>query len=432
MPEADEVELIDYLNTLWKWKWLILVGTLAVAAIALAVRLGGGRTYEATATLLIAESKVPRPEGGEGAGKPGISPETFEAMIKSQTLALQAIQQFGLDKEPFAMTPIRFLTSIVSIQPKRGTNLLILTAILPDPKLAADVANFVAQKAVELNARLNQTDTVSTKEFVQHQRDQARQMMETTQAALVEFKRNANLESLRTQQRILLATKERLAELYSDFTIKLKGLQSEVVALKRAFTKQEQLLTVTKSIFSDPAMLAAAQDRGPMDVKALSSVQLKSQEINGVYQALQANLIDQEASLASLEGRRQDVEQKISDNEANLILIERKIADADARLEELTRNHSLAKASYELFAKKFDEASLSVASRVTELKIVDPAIVPTRPISRKIIQSVATVGAAALMACVMLAFFLEYLQSVKRRYETIPVHGSSRSSVLDQ
>lgn len=417
MPEPDEVELIDYLNTLWKWKFLILVGTLVAASTAFAVGTVARRTYEATTTLLVTESKVPRPEAGGGAPQPGIPPEIFEAMLKSQFIALQTIQQFGLDKEPFAVTPTQFSDQNISIKLRRGTNLLMLTAILPDPKLAADVANFVAQKAVELNAHLNQADTVLAKEFIQQQRDQARLVMDTAQAALVEFKQTANLESLRAEQSILLSAKGRLAELYSDFTIRLKGLQSEVAALKRAFTKQEQLLTVTKSIFSDPAMLAAAQDRGPMDLKALTSVQLKDQMINEVYQTLQSNLIAQEAALASLESRREDIEQKISDNEARLILIERKIADADARFEALTRNYWLAKATHEIFAKKFDEASLSVASRVTELRIVDPAIVPTIPRGRKIKQNVAVAGAAALMACVMLAFFLEYLQETKRRHE---------------
>jgi uncharacterized protein involved in exopolysaccharide biosynthesis len=125
-----------------------------------------------------------------------------------------------------------------------------------------------------------------------------------------------------------------------------------------------------------------------------------------------------------LESRRQDVEQKISDNEAKLILIERKIADADARLEDLTRNHSLTKATHELFAKKFDEASLSVASRVTELKIVDPAIIPTHPIGRKITLKVAIATTAALIACIMLAFFLENAQLVKQRRERVASNAS--------
>lgn len=425
MPESDEVELIDYLDTLWKWKFLILVGTLVVFSTAFAVSMMASRTYEARVLLLVTGSKIARLESGEGTGKPELSPEAFEAMIKNQTLAFQTIQQFGMDKEPFAMTPTQFLNNIISIKPQRGTNLLILTAILPDPKLAADVANVVAQKAVELNARLNQTDTVSTKEFIQQQRDQARLAMDTAQAALVELKRSANLEALRVEQSFFLQEKLKLTQQDSDYTHQLKGLESAVAELGRALTKQEQLLSVNKSIFSDPSMLSAVQERGTMDLKSLSSVQLKSQEINNLYQSLQLDLINRQTMLASLKSQLQHAALKLKDNEAKLISINQRIVSAEARLEKLTRNYSLARAAYELFAKKFDEAAISVGSRVTELKIVDPAVAPTTPRGRNVIRNVALAGAVALMTCVMLVFFLEYLQSVKRRHETIPVHGSS-------
>lgn len=425
MPEPDEVELIDYLDTLWKWKFLILVGTLAVSSTAFTVSMMASRTYEARALLLVTGSKIARLEGSEGAGKPEISPEAFEAMIKNQTLALQTIQQFELDKKPFAMTPTQFLNNIISIKLQRGTNLLILTAILPDPKLAADVANFVAQKAVELNAHLNQADTVSTKEFIQRQRDQAKQMMETAQVTLTEFKESANPETLRVEQSFFLQQKLKLAQRDSDYTNQLKGMETAVAELGRAITKQEQFLSVNKSIFSDPSMLAAVQERGAMDLKSLSSVQLKSQEINALYQTLQGDLINRQTVVASLKSQLDHVASKLKENEAKLISINRRIANTEARLEELTRNYSLAKATYEIFAKKFDEASISVSSHVTELKIIDPAVAPTTPRGRNVIRNVALAGTVALMTCVMLVFFLEYLQSVKRRHETIPVHGSS-------
>jgi len=164
-------------------------------------------------------------------------------------------------------------------------------------------------------------------------------------------------------------------------------------------------------------MLAAAQERGARDLKALSSIQLKSQEINTVYQSVQRDLIANEAALVSLETQRQDVERKIKDNDNKLISIERKIADTDARLEELTRNYTLTKTTYELFARKFDEASLSVASRITDLKIVDPAIVPAAPRPRGVVLKTGVAAATAFVVFVLIAFFLEYLQQIRHRRE---------------
>src|SRR5215510_4344611 len=85
--DEREVELIDYLRVLWKWKRLIVGGTLTAALIAFAITAITPKTYKATVTLLVAESKIPPPQGqGSVLPRTEISPETFEAILKSQSL----------------------------------------------------------------------------------------------------------------------------------------------------------------------------------------------------------------------------------------------------------------------------------------------------------------------------------------------------------
>jgi uncharacterized protein involved in exopolysaccharide biosynthesis len=406
-----DIELIDYLRIVLRRKWLIGVGTVAVALLVFVATLMRPRTYEASVTLLVTESKIPRPEGVDGARV--VPPETFEAVLKSQSLASETIRRFNLNNAPFNLSPTRLLTDHIAIRMLRGTNLITLTVSFPDPKLAADVANFMAQQGLELNARLNQTDTVATKEYIQRQRDEAGTVMGNRQAALVDFKRTVGLESLRAEQRILLDAKGRLADAYSDYTTRIPGLRSDVSELTQALARQEQLLALTKSVFQDPALLAAAQDKVPVDLKSLSSLQLKSQEINTVYQAVQSELIGKTTALASAQSQQQSIERAIKENKTRLTSVERQIADAEARLEELTRNYTLSLSGYELFARKFDEASLSVASRITELKIVDPALVPQTPLSRNVVRSTVVAAAVTLTLLLLLTFFLEYLKTVR-------------------
>ena len=404
-----DVELIDYLQVLWKWKWILVGGTLLAGLIACAAVAFMPRSYKATVTLLIAESKIPPPQGSDPATT-RISPETFEEMIKSQSVAAEAIQRFGLTTRSPALTPERFLQRHLGVERRTGANLLVLSIRLPDAKQAAEVANFIAQRAVELNAALNKSDTLATKDYIQQQRASAKEVMEQAQAALVAFKREANLDSLHAEQKIALDTKARLAQLHAETTMKIQGLQANVAELRKAFTNQEPFLTAKKSIVSDPVMLMAARERKTDGLKDLSTVELKSQEINRVYQQIQGNLIKNEATLASLEGQRQDVEHKQKENDRALAEWEKKKAEADARFEELERNYKLEKTAYELFATKFNEASFSVASRAADLKVVDPAIEPTQPYGLRPVTSVALAVIAGLLLCVFLAFFLEYLQ----------------------
>src|SRR5581483_7623098 len=336
--------------------------------------------------------------------------ETFEELIKNRSVAAEAIQRFGLTAFAPALTPERFLQRTLGIERRTGANLLAVSIYLPDARQAAAVANFVAQRAVALNTALNQSDTLATKDYIQQQRASAKDVMEQAQAALVAFKREANLESLHAAQRIALDTKARLAQLRAETTTKIQGLQADATELRKALTTQEPFLTAKKSIVSDPVMLTAARERKTDGLKDLAAVELKSQEINRVYQQIQGNLVKREATLASLESQRQDVERKQKDNDQGLAELEKKVAEADARLEELERNYKLEKTAYELFATKFNEASFSVASRAADLKVVDPAIEPTQPYGLRPVTSVALAVIAGLLLCVLLAFFLEYLQ----------------------
>src|SRR5262245_35191967 len=88
--DEGEVELIDHLRVLWKWKRLIVGGTLTAALIAFAITTITPKTYRATVTLLVTESKIPPPQAqGGGTSNAGLAPETFEAVLKSQSLAAE-------------------------------------------------------------------------------------------------------------------------------------------------------------------------------------------------------------------------------------------------------------------------------------------------------------------------------------------------------
>ncbi len=127
-----------------------------------------------------------------------------------------------------------------------------------------------------------------------------------------------------------------------------------------------------------------------------------------------AALVMPRSEVASLEARRDDIRERLKETEKKLAAAEKELADEEARLEELTRNYMLAKEAYQLFARKFEEASLSVASRVNDLKIVDPAVVPRIPVNPRVKLNVVLAGTLGLMMFTFLAFFLEYLANVRK------------------
>jgi len=413
MQGRDEVDLIEYLNALWKWKWLVAGGTILTVTVAFVVASQTPLTYEASVTLRSAPSRISGMLYGPAPEAP--TPDTFVSILKDRSLAVEAMRHLGLDKPPHKVTVDQFVSRIISVKPLKRTGLIILTVTLPDPQLAADTANFVAHKAVEVLARLNQGDAPATGDFFRQQRNDARKTLDHAWAALKDFRRKTDLESLEIEQTITVQETTRLAILAAELSTKQVGLLTRRKELSRALVQQEPTLTLNKSIVTDPALIAAASDYGRTDVKALSALQLKSQEINPTYQEIRQELIDAEASFASLENERKDVERKLEEIKRKLGDIRRRTASAKPKLEELTHGYMQAQDAYQFWNRKGDEAVVSLVAHTTDLQIISAAIAPTRPTSRKVTQTATFAGAVALITCTLLAFFVEYFLKVRQQ-----------------
>jgi len=186
----------------------------------------------------------------------------------------------------------------------------------------------VAQKAVALNRAQNQRGAAAAQAYAKEQEAGAKETLEQAQALLVDFKRTAQVENLRARARVLLDQKVFLSQKLSDCSIGIQGLRAESAQLRTALAAQQQLLSLNKSIDSDPALLAAAQEQGARDLRTLSKIQVQSQEINETYQRVQTlELINREAALGSLESQHQDLIQKLKENEVELALFTEKVVD---------------------------------------------------------------------------------------------------------
>ena len=395
------------LAMLWEWKIFIGAGTIAVVVLTMLTTLLLPRNYDASALLLIGSSSISDPNGS--VPKSPINAETFVNIINSPSIAREAIRRFQLDRPPHRLTPGRFLADTMSVRPLTGTSLVRVTVTLQAPELAASTANFVAESVMQINARSTLSEAATTRDYVVRQRDQAAAALERAQAAQRDFKRDSNLDALRAQHRIVLEDKDRLQKLAASIATDQVGLLAQIREWSAALSKQEQLLTLRRSIVTEPTAMTAVRQRG-LEEKDLAGIHLENQEINTIYQSLRQQLINAQASVASFEEQRRDTERTLQDNERRLAKTWALVTTAEARLEELTHLYSLAKATHALMAKKVDEAELSVAARATELKLVEPASAQIEPRDRGLVVKATIAGMAALAAFSALAVGLDAMR----------------------
>jgi len=134
----DEIDLTRYFQVFAR-HWLLLV---VVALVGGAYGFGVSRfrpiLYEGVTTVLVLPpSKV---------DVRSASTANFRALLENLTHSLQVINELGLDKPPFSLTPQRFHDEAMQIEEVAGTNLVKVRVRLSDPARAMEASKRLAQK----------------------------------------------------------------------------------------------------------------------------------------------------------------------------------------------------------------------------------------------------------------------------------------------
>ncbi len=129
--QEQEIELIDYLNVIWKRKWLILSGTSLAVIAALGVSLAMPKIYEVARTLKI----------GQWQGNALESREDVVDRITDYRNLTGLINELKLD-----MTPVK-VTGLISIDSKDKRNVHYKVQA-PDPQLATQIADWLAENII--------------------------------------------------------------------------------------------------------------------------------------------------------------------------------------------------------------------------------------------------------------------------------------------
>jgi hypothetical protein len=347
LREDHEVELITYLAVLWKWKWLVVGGTVAVAAAAFLISAHRPRTYTSAVRLIVTQPRVPGPD--RRTVDATLRLKALADILRGESVAAEIIQRFKLDKAPHAVTVSRFRRDVVAVRWSEDTGVITIAATVADPQLAADTANAVAEKAIALNAGMDRDDALPVREYYRRQADRARQALDAAQAALRAFTHAAEVERLRTERRVLTEERVRLVTRDAEIGIQQAGLRTRARMLTEAIKDQGPVLTLKKSITDDPSLLGTVQGSGSASLTPVAALRMQTEEINPTYHGIRKDLIEAEASLASLEHERAEVERRLATNRARLDDIERRVGVAESTLATLARRHAQAEEWYQVW-----------------------------------------------------------------------------------
>jgi len=351
-PSFDAFEYIEYLRRHWR---VLAAACAAAFLLSLGVSLLLPKHYTATARIVI------EPPGGNDARlSTAVSPiyleslKTYESFATGDSLFASAADRFHLLLAGSSQSIESLKRRTLKVVKVKDTKILEISATLGDPKLAQQVAQYIAEETVNISRR---ESLASDHEFVEQGEQQAAEAQR-------------HLQDLQQQWTKLVISHP------------TESLQSEIDANVELQSKLEQQL-----------------------VDAQAQAAEYEQQLTGGGQFAHEQLQASRARAELLEKRVQAFDRTIQQKTAAL-------ASGTSQRAALESELKVAQTSYETVAARLREFRAAAGTHAEQLRVIDPGIVPGRPSAPNIFLNVVAAVFLALMASVV---YLSFRFAYRRR-----------------
>jgi tyrosine-protein kinase Etk/Wzc len=358
-------------SPLRKRRRLIVLCTLTAALGAGILSFWQPKIYRAKTYLLLAESKLADVESKVTNFVYYELLRSYETLINNDYLVSKTIQKFELQKAPYELSVDSFRRrAILQVELSKNTRLLEVTVEFPNARLAAEICNYFVNQAVVFNEELNSRDAEKARLFLKEQVDHTGQSMELAQNRLREFNQSSTVEGLRESVRSLLAEKS--------------GNETELAALQVELTRN-------------------AAKRDSLAASAGTSSDPES--------AVQYRIVEMQSEIAGIKASAEALRKVLETNKQTLARLEKEKALKEITQQQLLDEYDLARENYATLSKKYQDASINVGARSTDLKMITPAVVPERPFKPRIVLNIILAAGFGLLLSIGLACLLHNLET---------------------
>jgi succinoglycan biosynthesis transport protein ExoP len=437
---AREPHLYDYLLILRRHQWLILSFMLAVVTIVAIATFRMQPVYVATARVEIdRENANILPFQGTDSYDVMMDMENYietqSKILTSETLALQTIRNNALSARPeFASLngPSEAIASgslanqkrppelgeflgSLSVRRVPNSRLMDVSFESTDPQLAARIVNAHISSYIEQNFRSKYEATAQASTWLTNQLDDLRVKVQKAEDALITYERQNQIWTLDDKQNI---TTQRLADVNKELT----DAQSERMKKESLFQfAKSGNLDAVPQVQSNATLMDLLRRRsdlfsqyndalsqyGPNFPKVLrlqaqlkevdDNIEKEKQKIVDILESDFREARDRETMLTGVLDQ-----QKVAANQMAEKLVEYNI---------LKREAEALKTLYDGLMTKLKETAISASLRSSNIRVVDPAMIPSTPSRPAKTRNVALAFLVGLVGGIGLALMREYLDN---------------------
>jgi polysaccharide biosynthesis transport protein len=440
-----EPHLLDYFIIIRKHQWLVLTFLLTVVTVVTIASFKMKPVYVATARVEVdkeAQNEVPFQDANSYDEFVDMDNylETQTKILQSETLALQTIRSLDLGKYPEfggSSTPLNFGQGSGSKRPailgaflgsltvKRVPNsrLIEVSFDAQDPQLAARIVNSHLENFIESNFRSKYDATTQASNWLSGELEELRIKVEKSEDARLAYERQNQIWQIDEKQDIT--------------TQKLGDLSKAVTEAQTALAEREALYRMATSGNVDS--LPAARDNPVVQDLLKKKSDLDQQYADAValygpnYPKVQRLIDQQKKADEDLQNARKSVVDSVTEdyntarNHVALLQedLDRQKAEANDMEEKLVQYHILqhdAEANKQLYdglLQKLKEAGITAGLRSSNIRVVDPALVPASPARPQKARNILLGFLVGLVGGIGLAIFREYLDNTVKSPDDI-------------
>jgi capsular exopolysaccharide synthesis family protein len=257
----------------------------------------------------------------------------------------------------------------------------------PSPVLIANVLNAITQRYVAVAAQLKREKLTELTKILENQLTTAQQNLDQAEGALQSFRtRNITLPSEQPNGENATTGEARdpIKANFFDMQANRDQLRRDREAIERFVTESPEALSAIASVQNAPELSSALKELSDKEAQLrvyryhYSDAYPPVQRLAGQIADLQKNTIPTlaRALIAQLAARESELARQVDAASTNLTRIPARTIE-EIRLR---RNATLKEQTFTALQQRYDQSRLAAEATVPDVRVLDPAIVPQRPV----------------------------------------------------
>lgn len=416
----SEFDYKKYLILIATRKWLFTAIALVVMTCGVVFCFMLPKKYEAKSTVFVEKNVITELVKGIA-----VTPSMDQAIkvltyaITSRTLVQKVVNELDMDtkirNDAELESMFKEIQKNINVKVK-DNNLFIISYTDRDPRIARDFVNTLVRRYVEDNVSSKREESYGAIKFLSEQLDTLKERMDQSDKELTHYKAAKGGIISIDEGKLFQEINTAQQKLY-DIQLRRRHLEGlKPLSRKAGDPLQTKLVILQKSL---EELRVQYTDSYPEVVKVKTEIaelkeQMKQRKSEDVSVADPQELEKVEAELYALKASEEGLKRYIATNQSLL----KTIPSAKAGMEELELEKKNRKELYDQLMSRHGQSEVSkqmeIQDKTTNFRIVDPAILPVKPVSPDRVKIILMAILGGLASALGLIIGLDYLDpSVK-------------------